>query len=306
MHDTYLYAAIGAIVFIFLFSLFFSFFSVDQQTVAIVERFGKFKRSALAGLNIKVPFIDFVRGRISLRIQQLDIPVETKTKDNVFTKIAVSVQFKVVENKIYDAFYKLTNPEMQITSFIFDVVRAQVPKMSLDDVFERKNDIADAVCEELTELMTDFGYVIVKALVTDIDPDIKVKAAMNEINEQQRLRLAATEKGEAQKILTIKQAEAEAISLKLQGEGISAQRQAIINGLKKSVDDFRQAIPEASASDVMNMVLTTLYYDTLKDVAHEGTNTILLPQQPTHGSLADSMRDAVITGHLATNKTVKC
>jgi len=193
------------------------FFLVQQQTAALVQRFGKFTRIAEPGLNFKVPFMERVAGRVNLRVRQLDVDVETKTEDNVFVKVIVSVQYFVLKEKIYDAFYKLDDPERQIRSFVFDVVRARVPKIKLDDVFEKKDEIAIVVKQELAQVMDDFGYGIVKALVTDIDPDAKVKAAMNDINAAQRLRVAAAEKGEADKILQVKSAEAEAESKALSG-----------------------------------------------------------------------------------------
>lgn len=281
--------------------LFNTFFMVEQQTTAIVARFGKFVRSADAGLKVKIPFIDMIAGRISLRVLQLDVPVETKTSDNVFIKLSISVQYKVKQDKIYDAFYKLSDPSAQITSFIFDVVRAQVPKLILDDVFEKKDNIAVAVKSELAEQMDDFGYDIIKALVTDIDPDAKVKAAMNEINEQQRLRMAAEQKGEAAKIIRVKNAEAEAESLKLQGQGIADQRKAIVEGLKDSIDEFQQSIPGTSASDVMNLVLVTQYYDALKEIgASNKSSTLLLPSTPD-GTKAFSnlIQQSILGGNLA-------
>src|SRR3989338_2357842 len=201
-----------ALLAIFIFS---PFFTVTQQTIAIIERFGKYSRGATAGLHTKVPLIDRIVARVNMRVQQLDVVVETKTKDNVFVKIAVSAQFQVLPDKIYEAFYKLEDPNQQIRSFIFDSVRARVPKMILDDVFEKKEEIADCVKLELSEIMANFGYGIVNTLVTDIDPDAKVKAAMNEINEAQRLQVAAQERGEAEKILKVKKAEAEAESTAL-------------------------------------------------------------------------------------------
>lgn len=298
---------IGIIVVVIGFILFNTFFTVGQQTVGIVERFGKFVRVGRAGLNIKIPLIESVVGRMSLRVLQLDVPVETKTKDNVFVKVAVSVQYHVKLNNIYDAFYKLTNPGTQITSFIFDVVRAEVPKMDLDDVFEKKDSIANAVKEELSDLMTNFGYDIIKALVTDIDPDSKVKAAMNEINEQQRLRVAAEQKGEADKILKIKRAEADAQSMRLQGQGIADQRKAIVEGLKESIDEFQQSVPGTSALDVMNLVLVTQYYDTLKEIgATDKATTLLLPSIPDGTkTFANTMRESVITGQMAATATLK-
>jgi regulator of protease activity HflC (stomatin/prohibitin superfamily) len=284
---------------VLLFIIVSTFFLVEQQSVCIVERFGKFMRMGRAGLNFKMPLVDRIAGRVSLRIRQLDIPVETKTKDNVFVKVVVSVQYRALEEKIFEAFYKLENPEQQIRAFIFDVVRAQVPKIDLDDVFEKKDDIANAVENELSVMMSSFGYGIVKALITDIDPDAKVKAAMNEINEAQRLRVAANERGEAEKILKVKQAEAEAQSKALQGQGIANQRSAIVNGLRESVGEFQRSVPGTSAADVMSLVLMTQYFDTLKEIGSGSkTNTILIPHSPSHmGELAEQMRNAIITGH---------
>src|SRR5262249_31771736 len=244
----------------------------------IVQRFGKFLRVAGPGLNFKLPFIDHVAGVVNLRVQQLDVKVETKTEDNVFVHVVVSVQYFVLADKIYESFYKLTDADMQIRAFVFDVVRARVPRVKLDDVFEKKDEIADAVKLELGNVMDDFGYSIVKALVTDIDPDPKVKEAMNEINAAQRLRLAASEKGEADRILKVKAAEAEAQSKALQGKGIADQRKAIIEGLRESVDVFQRSVPGATAADVMNLVLMTQYFDTLKEIGQASrTNTILIP-----------------------------
>ncbi len=278
-------------------------FTVNQQSAAIVQRFGKFTRVAMPGLNFKVPLIDTVAGRMNLRVRQLDVAVETKTEDNVFVKVVVAVQYFVLPEKVYDAFYRLADAENQITAFVFDVVRARVPRISLDDVFEKKDEIAIAVKGELSEVMDDFGYGIVKALVTDIDPDPKVKEAMNAINAAQRMRVAATEKGEAERILKVKSAEAEAQSKALQGKGIADQRKAIVDGLRESVDEFQKSVPGTSAQDVMNLVLMTQYFDTLKEIgASSETNTILIPHSP--GSLTDltnQMRTAMITADLATS-----
>ena len=199
-------------IFLLIYLMFMIFFTVEQQSNYIIERFGKFVRVAYPGLNVKIPIIEQIRGKVSLRIMQLNVEVETKTLDNVFVKIITAVQYKILPEKIYQAFYVLDNSESQIQSYVFDVVRARVPKIKLDDLFSRKDEIANAVKEELKELMNEFGYDIVKGLVTDINPDPKVKIAMNEINEAQRLRIAAMERGEAEKILKVKQAEAEAPS----------------------------------------------------------------------------------------------
>lgn len=274
------------------------FFTVEQSTAAIVQRLGKFARIANAGPNFKVPFIENVAGKVSLRVRQLDVKVETKTYDNVFVQVVTSVQFYVLPNRIYEAFYKLDNPEQQITSFVFDVIRARVPQIKLDEVFEKKDEIADAVKAELAQVMDDFGYGILKALVTDIDPDPKVKEAMNEINAAQRHRVAAQEKGEAERILKVKLAQADAESQALSGKGIADQRRAIIDGLRESVDEFQKAVEDVSATDIMNIVLLTQYFDTLKEMgANARTNTILLPHSPGEvGELVSQLRNAILAG----------
>ncbi|MCL5436448.1 MAG: SPFH domain-containing protein [Candidatus Dependentiae bacterium] len=273
-----------------------SFVIVEQQKAVIIQRFGKFNRILHPGLNLRLPIIETVAGTVNLRIKQLDVRVETKTEDNVFVFVIVSVQYFVRPDGIYDAFYKLQNPEQQITSFVFDVVRARVPRLKLDDLFEKKDEIAIAVREELSQVMNDFGYVILKALITDIEPDAKVKASMNEINAAQRLRLAAVEKGEAERILKVKAAQAEAESKALQGKGIADQRRAIVEGLRESVSEFQESIPGASAHDVMNLVLMTQYFDTLKEIgASSTTNTILIPHSPGNlTDLSDQIRNAMI------------
>lgn len=276
--------------------LFFTVFIVEQQTVAVIQTFGKFSRICNSGLNFIIPFIQSVAGRVSLRVNQLDVKVETKTEDNVFLHVMVSVQYFIKPDKVYEAFYKLQDPKQQITAFIFDVVRARVPKIILDDVFEKKDEIANAVKDELSQVMNEFGYGIIKALVTDIDPDKKVKEAMNEINVAQRLRVAATEKGEADRIIKVKSAQAEAESKALQGKGIADQRTAIINGLKDSVSDFKTSLPVLSESDILNLVLATQYFDTLKELGSQGNNnTIMIPHSPNAiGELMQQFSNAML------------
>lgn len=292
---TYLPYGIAAIV--ALVAVFGSFFTVEQQTVAVIERFGKYSRLAQAGLNFKLPFLESVVDRVSLRIEQLDVEVETKTKDNVFVQVKVSVQHYVMPSKVYDAYYKLDNPDAQIEAYVFDVVRARVPKLKLDEVFENKDEIADAVKSELEETMDDFGYGITKTLVTDIDPDEKVKASMNEINAAERMRAAAMEKGEADKILMVKAAEAEAESKKLQGEGIANQRKAIADGLRESVETIKKGLGnDIDSKEVLTILLATQYFDTIDSLGkNANTNTVLLPHSP--GGLSDIMaqlRNAMI------------
>lgn len=279
-------------------TLLLTYFTVEQQSAYIVERFGKFARIAQPGLNFKIPFIETISGKVSLRLMQLDVEVETKTLDNVFVHITTSVQFKILPNKIYQAFYTLDDARGQIQSFIFDVVRARVPSIKLDDVFSKKDEIANAVREELHEVMDEFGYDIIKALVTDINPDIKVKNAMNEINEAQRLRIAATERGEAEKIIKVKAAEAEAQSHILQGEGIAGQRKAIIEGLRDSLTEFQKDVNNVETRDVMSLILIAQYFDTLKEMGRSGKmNSIMIPHSPSSiGDLQQQIREAIISG----------
>jgi regulator of protease activity HflC (stomatin/prohibitin superfamily) len=278
------------------FALTSALFSVSQQTAKAVERFGRFVRVAGPGLNLKIPFIEQIARTLDLRIQQMVVRVETKTKDNVFVSVHIAVQYFVLENRLTDAFYKLSNPVPQIESHVLDIVRGQVPKMDLDHVFENKDAIALAVKEELSESMTNFGYGIQNALVTEIDPDDKVKRAMNDINAAQRERIAANERGEAERILTVKKAEGDAQSKELHGIGVANQRRAIIEGLRTSVDVFQKAIPGTTADDVMRLVLMTQYLDTLKEIGTSGgSNTVFLPHSPS--ALHDLMQQIVMATH---------
>lgn len=288
---------IGIAVILLIFILT-GLFIVKQQEVALIERLGKYHSIAHAGLNFKIPFIDWIAGKLSLRIQQLDVKVETKTKDNVIVQIQVSVQYRIKDGGVYDAYYKLEDPTQQITAYVLDLVRSETPTMILDDIFEKKDSIANAVKSHLTNTMQDFGFEIIKALVTNIELEAKVKNAMNEINEQQRLQVAAQAKGEAEKILMVKKAEAEAESKRLQGEGTANQRKAIINGLSHSVEDFQKSVPGVSSAEIMNLVLITQYFDTLKEIgSHNKSSTILLPQLPN--DIASQLQQSIITGNVA-------
>src|ERR1700722_5096497 len=284
--------------FILLIGLFSGFFTVQQQSRAIVERFGRYLKTAKPGLNFKVPYIDYVVQRVSLRVQQLPVEVETKTLDNVFVKIFVAVQYRVVEGNEADSFYKLQDHVEQIKSYVLDVVRAKVPKMNLDEVFEKKDDVGLAVKAELDVSMKIYGFEIPNALVTDVNPADNVKAAMNEIQTQQRLQAAANAKGEANKILVVKNAEADAESKRLQGEGIAKQRKAIVDGLRESIAAFTDQIGGVSAPDVMKLVLLTQYFDTMKEIGiSAGSKVILMPHSP--GGMADiagQLREAIISG----------
>jgi regulator of protease activity HflC (stomatin/prohibitin superfamily) len=277
-----------------------SLYTVQQQTVAIVQRLGKFHREAGPGIHMKIPGIDQVVARMNLRVQQLDVSIETKTEDNVFVDMVVSVQYFVLPEKVFEAQYKLDDAHRQIRSYVFDVVRAQVPRIKLDDVFEKKDDIAEAVKIELSHVMEGFGYGIVKALVTEIEPDPQVKAAMNEINAAQRMRVAANEKGEAERILKVKAAEGDAQSKALQGKGIADQRAAIVAGLRDSVDEFQRSVPGTTAKDVMNLVLMTQYFDMLKEIGASTRSTaIMIPHSPGHlQSLSEQMRNAMLEASL--------
>jgi len=278
--------------------LFFTFFIVKQQSAAIVERFGKFVSVRQSGLQLKIPIIDSIAGRLSLRIQQLDVVVETKTKDDVFVKLKVSVQFKVIKEKVYDAFYKLDNPGDQITSFIFDVVRAEVPKLILDDVFLKKDDIAIAVKSELQDAMTEYGFQIIKTLVTDIDPDAQVKESMNRINASEREKVAAQFEGEAQKILIVEKAKAEAESKRLQGQGIADQRREIARGLEDSVKVLNGV--DINSQEASALIVVTQHYDTLQSVGAEAnSNLILLPNSPQAGS---EMLNNMVASFTASNQ----
>jgi len=278
--------------------VFLGLFMVKQQSAYIIERFGKYHSIRNAGLQFKIPFVDRIAARLSLRIQQLDVEVETKTNDDVFVHIKISVQYQILQNKVYDAFYRLQNPHEQLTAYIFDLVRAEIPKMILDDVFEKKDDIAFAVKRDLKEAMLDYGYDIVKALVTDIDPDGSVKEAMNRINAAEREKVAAQHEGDAQRILIVERAKAEAESKRLQGKGIADQRREIAKGLEESVDTLNKAginPQEASA-----LIVITQHYDTLQSIgADSSSNLILLPNNP---NAASSMLNDMTASLLAANK----
>jgi len=279
-----------------------AFFMVEQAQVAMVERFGRFDRIARAGLNLKIPLIERRAGWLSMRVQQLNVKIETKTQDNVFVDIVVSVQYHVVEGKEFEAFYKLTNPEQQITAHVFDAVRSQVPIMSLDHVFEKKSDIEDAVSAGLKSKINAYGYDIDGSPVTDIQPDEKVRTAMNEINAASRLREAAEQQGEALKIKTVKAAEAEKESKKLQGEGVAAERIAIAEGIKTSVAALI-GIAEGGVSpeEAMRTLILTQYFDTLRSIGGQSrATTVFLPHSP--GGLADLSRqisEAIMVGNQA-------
>jgi regulator of protease activity HflC (stomatin/prohibitin superfamily) len=275
-----------------------TFFVVKQQSAAVIERFGKFTSIRHSGLQLKIPVIDRIAGKLSLKIQQLDVVVETKTKDDVFVKLKVSVQFQVIKTKVYDAFYKLDYPHDQITSYVFDVIRAEVPKMKLDDVFEKKNDIAIAVKSELNDAMIEYGYDIIKTLVTDIDPDAQVKNAMNRINAAEREKVAAQYEGDAARILIVEKAKAEAESKRLQGQGIADQRREIARGLEESVEVLNKV--GINSQEASALIVVTQHYDTLQAVgADTNSNLILLPNSPQAGS---DMLNNMVASFTASNQ----
>ena len=286
------------IIFVVLVLLASGLFIVKQQTATIIERFGKFVGIRQPGLHLKIPLVDKIAGRMSLKILQLDVIVETKTKDDVFVKLKVSVQYKVVATSVYDAFYKLDYPQDQITSYVFDVIRAEVPKMKLDDVFEKKNDIANAVKGELNEAMTNYGYDIIKALVTDIDPDGQVKEAMNRINAAEREKVAAQYEGDAARILIVEKAKAEAESKRLQGQGIADQRREIARGLEESVDVLNGV--GINSQEASALIVVTQHYDTLQSIGEStNSNLILLPNSPQAGS---DMLNNMVASFTASNQ----
>ncbi|MFN3639500.1 MAG: SPFH domain-containing protein [Flavobacterium sp.] len=286
------------IIVVLVFLILAALFTVKQQTAAVIERFGKFNNIRQSGLHFKIPLIDRIAGRVNLRVQQLDVMIETKTKDNVFVKLKVSVQFKVIQENVYNAFYKLEYPHDQITSYIFDVVRAEVPKLKLDDVFERKDDIAVAVKQELNVAMTTYGYDIINTLITDIDPDIQVKNAMNRINAADREKTAAEYEAEAGRIRIVAKAKAEAESKRLQGQGIADQRREIARGLVESVDVLNRV--GINSQEASALIVVTQHYDTLQAIgADANSNLILLPNSPQAGS---EMLNNMVASFTASNQ----
>lgn len=293
-----------------LFGVMFTFglfFIVKQKTAIVIERLGKFQRVARSGFNLKIPIIDKKAGTVNLRVMELPVDVETKTKDDVFVRMIVSVQYYVVESEegIQTSFYKFDNPARQIQSYVFDSIRSEVPNMLLDDVFSEKDKIAKAVQTELSETIEEYGFAIVKALITDIDPDSKVKHAMNEINAAKRMKEAAKEYAEADKIKVVAAAEAEATSKKLQGQGIADQRVAIANGLKSSVEEVRGAMEEGvTGREVMNMLFMTQHYDTISRLAEDGVNTIFMPYSPSSvGDLQTQIQSSLLSADTITKTT---
>jgi regulator of protease activity HflC (stomatin/prohibitin superfamily) len=285
--------------------LLFFFFStvkiVQERTAKIVQRFGSFSRVLHPGINFCIPLVETIAGTVNLKVQQLDIHIETKTQDDVFVKLQVSVHVQIMTNKVQEAFYELDDPYGQISSYIFDTVRAEVPKLDLDDVFSRKDDIATAVKAELSEHMDKYGYRIVQTLITDIDPDALVKESMNRINAAKRNKEAIAEDAEGRKIAKIKDAEADKESKRLQGEGIADQRLAIIKGFADSVEDFSNTLSDVSPIEIMQFVLLTQHYDTIKDIG-EKNSAIIVPYNP--GNL-QNLQQQLMEGNLMADEINK-
>ncbi|KAL1822816.1 hypothetical protein ACET3Z_009594 [Daucus carota] len=270
---------------------------IGQSNVGVVEKWGRFEKLAQPGLNFFNPFAgEFIAGVLSTRINSLDVKIETKTKDNVFVQMICSIQYRVIKENADDAFYELQNPQEQIQAYVFDVVRAQVPRMTLDELFEQKGDVAKSVMEELEKVMGEYGYNIEHILMVDIIPDPSVRTAMNEINAAQRMQLASVYKGEAEKILLVKRAEAEAESKYLGGVGVARQRQAITDGLRENILNFSHKVEGTSAKEVMDLIMITQYFDTIKDLGNSSKNTtVFLPHGPGHvRDISDQIRNGLM------------
>ena len=290
----------GIVAFIILLILLKSLIIVKERTAVIIERLGKFHRIGRPGLSVIIPFIDRKAAVVNLRIQQLDVGVETKTLDNVFVNLKVSLQYQISSDNVKEAHYSLENAANQIAAYIFDDVRAEVPKLDLDDVFSKKDDIANAVRTNIAEAMEVYGYLIVKTLITDIDPDHKVKESMNRINAAMRDKEAMVQEAEGRKINIIKEAEAEAESKRLSGEGIARQRLEIVKGFKESVEDFQKSLKNVTHEEVMQFVLLTQYFDTLQSVGSNSKNTsILIPHSP---SAMKDFQNQIMEGTFVANK----
>ena len=259
-----------------------SLYVVKQQSVAIIERFGRYQKISDSGIHMRAPFgIDKIAARVQLRVLQSEIVVETKTQDNVFVTMNVATQYRVNESNVKDAYYKLMRPESQIKSYIEDALRSSVPKLTLDELFEKKDEIALEVQKQVAEEMSTYGYIIVKTLITKVEPDAEVKQSMNEMNAAQRKRVAAQELAEADKIKIVTAAEAEAEKDRLHGVGIAEQRKAIVDGLADSIKELKGANVDLTEEQIMSILLTNQYLDTLNNFADkEGNNTIFLPANP--------------------------
>lgn len=301
--NSFVYLPFAIPIIFVLVIIFTSVMIIPERSSWVIQRLGKFNRISSPGFKLKIPFIESVASKENLRIQQLDVDVETKTLDDVFVNLKISVQYRIINDKVYEAFYELEDPHGQIASYIFDEVRAEVPKLGLDDVFSKKDDIALAVRDNISSQMVKYGYKIVKTLITDINPDERVKDSMNKINAATRDKEAAVQEAEAEKIRIVKRAEAEADSKRLSGEGIAQQRLEIVRGFKESVEDFQKALQEVDPQEIMQFVLMTQYFDTLTAIgANENNNTVLVPHSP--GGMKD-FQQQIIEGTFIGKKLAK-
>eukprot|EP00554_Chaetoceros_debilis_P005374 CAMPEP_0194073062 /NCGR_PEP_ID=MMETSP0149-20130528/613_1 /TAXON_ID=122233 /ORGANISM="Chaetoceros debilis, Strain MM31A-1" /LENGTH=278 /DNA_ID=CAMNT_0038753017 /DNA_START=102 /DNA_END=938 /DNA_ORIENTATION=+ len=272
-------------------------FTISTAETGVIERFGKFNRLAKPGLGFLICGAEELAGRLSFRVQQLDVSLETKTMDNVFVTAVVSIQFQVLEEKAWNAFYALTDPRRQITAHVYDVLRAEIPNLELDALFEAKEELAQTVKAALAQTMTQYGYQIMQALITDLDPDQRVKNAMNEINSSKRLKFAVAERAEGEKILKVKSAEAEAEAKYLSGVGVAKQRKAIVDGLKSSIVDFTDGVKGSTSKDTLDLLLLTQYFDCIKDVGTDKRcKTTLIPFSKTTG---DELRSSLLQAEMA-------
>ncbi|HEP3679832.1 TPA: SPFH domain-containing protein [Streptococcus pyogenes] len=280
MLGPFIFIAFGVIVILAIVAS--TLYVVRQQSVAIVERFGRYQKTATSGIHVRLPFgIDKIAARVQLRLLQSEIIVETKTKDNVFVTLNVATQYRVNEQNVTDAYYKLMKPESQIKSYIEDALRSSVPKLTLDELFEKKDEIALEVQHQVAEEMSTYGYIIVKTLITKVEPDAEVKQSMNEINAAQRKRVAAQELANADKIKIVTAAEAEAEKDRLHGVGIAQQRKAIVDGLAESIQELKEANISLNEEQIMSILLTNQYLDTLNTFATKGNQTLFLPNTPS-------------------------
>lgn len=291
MLGPFIFIAFGVIIILAIVAS--TLYVVRQQSVAIVERFGRYQKTATSGIHIRLPFgIDKIAARVQLRLLQSEIIVETKTKDNVFVTLNVATQYRVNEQNVTDAYYKLMKPESQIKSYIEDALRSSVPKLTLDELFEKKDEIALEVQHQVAEEMTTYGYIIVKTLITKVEPDAEVKQSMNEINAAQRKRVAAQELANADKIKIVTAAEAEAEKDRLHGVGIAQQRKAIVDGLAESIQELKEANISLNEEQIMSILLTNQYLDTLNTFAAKGNQTLFLPNTPNG---VDDIRTQVLS-----------
>ncbi len=272
-----------------------AFFMVQQCTAGVIERFGRFHRVAEAGIRLKFPFVDRVITRVNLRIQQIDVEIEAKTEDHGFIRVVVAVEYFVHPQQVYQSFYKLDDIDRQLKAFTFDAVRTQIPKLRMDDVFARKDDLSLMVRAELSQVLAEFGYGILKVLVIDIVPDSRIKASMNEVHAAQNARLAAVEEGEADRLRRVMSAEGDAQSKALEGRGRADQRHALVCGMRDSIVELQRSIPGFTSEDVMHLLLMSQYFDVLREIgASSGSRTVLIPHSPGYVStVAEQMRTAM-------------